>query len=287
MSVFSALVFGAVVTFLLSFSFGRSSDLASRIRPASVKETAAAAVPKGREKKKREGAGSRPGVLSVLLAAAFFVAALSALRRPEAAALAGVLGAVLPGILERRRRAALAKAVSEKLPVALVTMSSALRGGASLAQALEQAADESPEPLGSELRRVDAAVKLGASPADALDALRSRVKSPDLDLVAVATRIITRTGGDLPRLYDYVGETIREREAFRKSVGAYTAQARASGAVVSVMPLLVTAGLWVMNPGYFRPLLQHPLGRPAFFLSFCLIGVGWLVVKRMLSVVIE
>lgn len=276
------LVFGCVVTFLLSFGARRGPDL-SYLLPSS------AVAPPTEPEPERKGARPVPrqlqgGALSVLSAAALAVVVLAATSNFLFSAFSAGLGLFLPRLLKSLAESRRSRAFSEGVPVALAVMSASLRAGASLSQAIERAAADSPEPVKSELDRAARAIKLGATPEEALEAVSRRVKSSDFDLAATATAILSRTGGNLAEMYDRVSETVRERQAFRKAVMAHTAQARLSGVVVSVMPFLVTGLLYLMNPRYYDPLLESPVGRLAFYASFAMIGVGWFVVRSMLSV---
>lgn len=178
--------------------------------------------------------------------------------------------------------------INSQLETALATMASALRGGSSLAQAISQAARDTPDPLGTELRRVEKGIQLGMSPADALAVvLRDRVDSPDVDLMVIATQILARTGGNLVEVYGRLAETVRERKAFRQAVRASTAQARMSGMMVSFMPIAMTVFVRLLNPHYFDPMFATLGGKLLFLGAFGLIAFGWTIIQRMLDVGVD
>lgn len=174
--------------------------------------------------------------------------------------------------------------ISKQMDGALGLMSSALRGSASLAQAIQQAANNMPEPLGLEFQRVVKGIDLGLSPSEALTIMRDRTDSPDVDLMVTATQILFQTGGNLAEIYEKLAETVRERRAFKESVKAATAQARMSGMVVSLMPIGLTILVRMMNPHYYDPMLASVTGKMIFLGCFALILVGWMLIQRMLDV---
>lgn len=222
--------------------------------------------------------------IALITGAAAFTLAYALVGSLALSLAASALGLFAPRAwlsFQKKKRSA---AISAQMEGALALMASALRGGSSLAQAIEQAAQSVPDPLGLEFRRADRAIQIGLSPADALTVIREHAESPDVDLMVTATQILSKTGGNLAEIYDKLAETVRERKAFRQGVKAATAQARMSGMMVSLMPVGLTLLVRVINPHYFDPMLSTTGGKLVFLGAFGLIGLGWLVVQRMFDV---
>lgn len=185
---------------------------------------------------------------------------------------------------QKRKRAVL---FAKHLDGALQIAANSMRAGASLSQALGRVAEDAPDPVGAEFRKVDKAIQLGVVPAEALAAARERVESPELDLVIVATRILSQTGGNLAEIYDSIAQTVRDRRNFGQAVRAYTAQARMSAAVISIMPVVLTLFMRALNPRYFDPLLETVAGKIVAVISASMIAVGWFVIRRMIDIAAE
>lgn len=222
-----------------------------------------------------------------LLAAALLAGAMGAglaytlVPRWHVALLASLVGTLVPRLWIARARRQRADAFSQALDGALGVLSSALRAGSSLAQAIGRAAEQADEPVRSELLRAARAIALGATAAEALASVSNRVESREWELVAVATTILTRTGGNLAEVYSQIAGTIRARRAARKAVLAQTAQIRMTAGMVGIMPVGVTLVIRAMNPGYFDPMLSSPLGLAVFAAAFALIAVGWMWIRSM------
>jgi tight adherence protein B len=71
----------------------------------------------------------------------------------------------------------------------------------------------------------------------ALEELNRGVGSSDAALVAALLDVHRRTGGDLPSLLDEAGIILGHRIEARRQIRALTAQGRASGAVLAVLPI--------------------------------------------------
>jgi tight adherence protein B len=167
-----------------------------------------------------------------------------------------------------RRVAARARAWSERragervarqLPLVAQVLAAHLRAGRSLRQAVADAADDLPAPAAARMRHAAAAVGLGAPPGDAL---RLVADHADVRLLAAAVEIQARFGGDLAALLEDMSEVLHARAALVRSARVATAQARATGRIVSAMPLAGLAALALVD----RPALGMLLGT----------WIGWL-----------
>src|SRR5207244_2339363 len=94
--------------------------------------------------------------------------------------------------VKRRRKKFLAQ-----LPDTLTTLAGSLRAGRSLGQALEALAREIPAPMGRELRKIVAEIRLGRPMAEALDDAADRIGSPDFKWAVLAIQIQAEVGGNL------------------------------------------------------------------------------------------
>src|SRR5690606_38842216 len=86
----------------------------------------------------------------------------------------------------------------------LQMLSSGLRAGFGLLQAMEAASDQLPDPIATEIRRTMRDTAMGASVENALAALNERVGSPDFDIVITAILIQRNVGGNLAEILDNV-----------------------------------------------------------------------------------
>ncbi len=149
----------------------------------------------------------------------------------------------------------------------------ALRSGYSVLQALETIATELPPPVSKEFERVVQEVRLGLSMPKALDNMYHRVPSEDLDLVITAVNIQREVGGNLAEVLDTISFTIRERVRIKGEIRALTAQGRASGWIISILPIALGLLLYIINPTYVSELwvMEDPFVIPG------VIPCGWLV----------
>lgn len=185
------------------------------------------------------------------------------------------LGPVMaPGHL--RRRAATRR--EEAVPEVLDAIARALRSGASLLQALGEAAGEKG-PLQNELRQVVAEAERGAGTSAALDAWGERQPSGSIRLAAAALCLGAETGGANARAVDGVAATVRQRLAVAGEARALTAQPRVSAQVIGLAPVGFCALSAATDPELARVLFTTPLGWAilAVGLALDLIGMRWMI----------
>jgi tight adherence protein B len=183
-------------------------------------------------------------------------------------------------VVKYRQRKRLRK-LNGQLPEALGLLSNALKAGFSLPQALDSVAHNIGTPAGEELSRVTREMGVGASLEQALRNMLKRVASEDLDLIVTAILIHKSVGGNLAHVLDSISDTIRKRVMVKNQISALTAQARASGWIISLLPIGVAAILYVIAPTYFRTLTTDPVGIALLIVAGASIVVGNMFIRRI------
>jgi tight adherence protein B len=169
--------------------------------------------------------------------------------------------------------------ISEQLPEALDMMSRSLQAGHATSIAFQMVATELPEPVSVEFGRAFEEQRLGLPLEQAILHMTERApNNRDLKIFATSVIIQKETGGNLSELLAGLAETIRARYRFQGKVRSLTAEGRASGLVLALIPIAFVAALQVMNPKYFEPLVTTPLGHTILFYTAAawLAGVAWL-----------
>jgi tight adherence protein B len=183
-------------------------------------------------------------------------------------------------ILVTRRR----KQFANQLPDALITLAGSLRAGRSLGQAIEALSREVGDPMGRELRKVVAEVRLGRTLQEALGDAAARIASDDFRWAVLAMQIQSEVGGNLAELLDQVAQTMRERSRMRGEVKALTAEGRASALMLVIMVPGLGLAMWALNPSYMEPLFSTGTGHIMLGISAVMIGGGYLWMNSMVKI---
>jgi tight adherence protein B len=181
--------------------------------------------------------------------------------------------------IDRKRRA-----FSDQLPDNLDVVASGLRAGHSLVGGLSLVVNDAAEPSRSEFQRVVADEQLGVPLEDALSVVARRMKSRDVEQVALVSSLQRETGSNSAEVLDRVIESIRERAGLRRLVRSLTAQGRMSRWVVTFLPVGLLLAISAINPAYMRPLFTHTSGRVILTIGAIMIISGSLLIKKIVNI---
>jgi tight adherence protein B len=181
--------------------------------------------------------------------------------------------------IERKRRA-----FGDQLPDNLDVVASGLRAGHSLIGGLSLVVNDAAEPSRTEFKRAIADEQLGVPLEDALGTVATRMKSRDLEQVALVSSLQRETGSNSAEVLDRVIESIRERQGLRRLVRSLTAQGRLSRWVVSFLPVGLLLAVSAINPTYMQPLFTHTSGRIVLVIGAIMIVSGSLLIKKIVDI---
>ncbi len=186
-----------------------------------------------------------------------------------------------PIVVLRARRGRGDARVESALPGALEAVARAQRTGASLRQAVGEAAARTPGPLGQELERVSTQAERGVPLVQALDHLADRRPLPGVRLAVAALCLGAETGGAQAQAVDGVATTLRDRLAVLAEVRALSSQARISALVISLAPLGFGAFAATTDPRTAVFLFHTGAGFALLAAGGVLDGLGWMWMNRL------
>ena len=196
----------------------------------------------------------------------------------------GGLAYFAPGFYVKYRQRRRSKAINGQLADTILLLSNALKAGYSFAQSMATIARSAPAPMSDEFNRAVREMNLGITVDEALDHMNQRIQSEDFDLMVTAVQIHRVVGGNLAEILDTIAFTIRERIRIHGEIRTLTAQARASGYIITALPFALVGILTVVSPGYIVPLFKEPLGWFLITLSLVMMAIGYAVIRRIASI---
>jgi len=183
-------------------------------------------------------------------------------------------------ILHRRRLSRL----RNQLPQALVVLSTSVRAGLSLPQALKAASEQVPAPAGEEFGAVVRDTALGGTTDAALASFERRAPLPEVRFLVAGLGLARATGGSLAPLLDSIAETLKERERLRGQARALSAQGRLSGWVVGSVPVVMLAVMYLIDPVFVGPLFTTPPGLIMLGAAIVLEALGALGIHAVVAI---
>ena len=222
----------------------------------------------------------------MLLIGAFSLAILSEFRwLPFWMGLLVASGAgSLPYIYVLRRRAKKFRQFELQFPDALDFLARSLRAGHPLAISLEMLAQEEVPPLSVEMRTTAEERKLGLPLDQALDNLAKRLPLLNVRLFVAAVKLQSRTGGKLGEVLGGLAETMREAASVQGEVRALAAHGRATGLVLTLLPIAIATMMEIVNPGYLDILFENPTGRQMVVVCLVALLAAHFVIQKIVDV---
>lgn len=198
--------------------------------------------------------------------------------------LAAVIGFIIPKtVLKQKRKKRLARINYQLIEVLGMTANS-MRAGFSFMQAMQLVGREVPDPLGPEFDRVVRQAGLGVPLEDVFEEMVDRLPNNELEVVVRAILAQRRSGGNLAELLETMEETIRGRVRILEELRTLTAQGRMSSWIITLIPVGLAFYLALVNPEYFNPMLQHPLGWAMLLVATVSTLIGWVFIRKIIKI---
>ena len=196
----------------------------------------------------------------------------------------GLIVAPLPLVFVKRRARKRLEKFEEQFPEAVDLIARALRAGHALPTALQMVAEEIPQPVGEEFKRLFDQHSYGMSLPDALRAFGERV--PLLDARFFVTAVLTQRemGGNLSEVLDKLSAVIRDRFKVKRQVRVVSAHGRITGMVLGFLPPAVALVIFLISPNHLRLLTDDPLGQYMVAAGVFLQIIGVMAIRKIVDV---
>lgn len=228
------------------------------------------------------GGFGRPRLFSILLSAVGAVAGWGVLG--FGGVVAGAAGGFVGTRAVARRNAVRAvELLEDQFRDAVVALAAAVRAGLSLRRAIEEVAGDAEPPLRPILEQAVRRLEVGEPLPSVVESMSRALRTPDAPLLGTLLAIHARAGGDLPSMLEDLGSLVGQRRDARRTLRAMTAQGRASGAVLAVLPIaFVTLLSWTGGDG-LGDFYRTPAGSALLVAGLTCEGLGFLWIRRLVT----
>ena len=183
----------------------------------------------------------------------------------------------------RHQRIQRIKKVEEQLPLALDIVNRAVRAGHPVISAVQLAAQEMADPVGTEFGLIVDETTYGVEFKEALTNFARRTGSDDAHFFAVSVSIQSETGGNLVEILQGLANVMRGRQTLGKRVKALASEGRASAVVLSVLPVLMIGFMLMIHPTVYSDKFSDPIFWPVVIITGLVYMAGWMMVRRIVN----
>ena len=194
------------------------------------------------------------------------------------------LGLFIPNLILKIRNVRRKQKFNNQILDAIMILSSSLKGGLSLLQALEVLVEEMPAPMSQEIGLVGRENKMGITLEESLRRLGKRMNMEELNLVINSVLVARETGGDLTKVFSRLTVTIRDNRKLKENIKTLTLQGRLQGIVMSILPIVFVLWVWNFNRHHFDNMLQTEAGRVLLIVAVVLQVVGMFLIRKFSAI---
>lgn len=203
-------------------------------------------------------------------------------ENPLSASVGLLLGSVAPLLYVFFARMRRQRLMTQQLPGMIEELARTAKTGRSIDQCCAIVANDTPEPLGSELRVCARRMEMGEDIATALRDLPERTGLIALNILVTSLSVHQTTGGDLVMVLERLAQTIRDRLLFLGRLRAATIGSRWTAILMISLPPLIITFFILRDANYLNQLLSTYWGRTMSIAAVVLQIVGSIAVLSIL-----
>jgi tight adherence protein B len=169
-------------------------------------------------------------------------------------------------------------------PDALDIIVRSVRSGYPLNTALAIVAENLPEPVSGEFKRIVNEVTYGWTLQEALNRFRERMRESDVDFFVTVLSVQQECGGNLSEVLGNLSKVLRSRKHLRLKIKALSSEGRVTAWVLGSLPVLVVGAVSYMAPGHFDPMLNSSTGNIIIAVIVAMMATGAVMIKRIINI---
>ena len=175
------------------------------------------------------------------------------------------------------------KRFTREFAPAIDTIVRSVRSGLPVNEALKIVASEIAEPVRSEFRMLNEAMKVGVTMEDGLKRMYERMPTPEVNFFGIVMSIQQKTGGNLSEALSNLSGVLRDRKKMAAKIRAMSSEAKAGAMIIGSLPPGVTAMIYVSSPSYMQPMFDADIGKLMLMGCAAWMATGVAVMMKMVK----
>lgn len=193
------------------------------------------------------------------------------------------MSCLIPSLLIRNKLQQRRSNFELQLPDAITAISSSVKAGLSLVQAIEQVTTDLPAPISQEFGLIIRWHQAGMALDESLRKAQQRLCSRNFNLVCSALMVNRERGGDLSDILEHIAFAIRELYRLEEKLRVETSAPRFEAKVMMCAPLFIVGLFFLFQPDLVHQMLHHPIGIAMIIISSLLMLVAYLWIQKILN----
>jgi len=193
-------------------------------------------------------------------------------------------GGCLPWLIIRHLEQKRRDRLERQLVDGITTLASGIRAGLNMVQSIELLVANTGGPIHEEFEQLLREYRMGMDLNHAMRRAADRIRSTHYRLLFSALQMHRRRGGDVGATLDSLAESIREIQRLEGKLDAVTAQGRTQARMMAVMPLVLLALLYAIEPDGVGSLFTDAVGRIILAIAAALVAIAFWWIKKIMTV---
>ena len=174
--------------------------------------------------------------------------------------------------------------IENDLLQAVIIMNNAFKSGRSIVQAIDLVGHELPGIIGSQFIIMKKELAKGLSVDVVFQRFADRVDIEEVSYLTASLSILNRTGGNIIKVFDAIENSLFMKKKLRLELESLTSSSKIIMWILFLIPIAYVIIISILNPVYFDPFFNTPLGIILITLSVVLYVVYILIVRKILRV---
>lgn len=187
-------------------------------------------------------------------------------------------GFIIDNIMIRRR-----ERLEEQTSDVMTALSASIKGGMTIEQSFDEIVETMYPPISDEFALIRERIEAGQPVVAAVRTANERLDIPRLGLIFQAIAISLERGGQLASLMDRLAESTREIERVEERVKTETSGLRLSARIMTLMPFLILALLYIIEPNQVLLLFNSIIGNFILVLAIAMDIAAYTIMKKLIE----
>ena len=158
-----------------------------------------------------------------------------------------------------------------------------IKSGLPLMDCLKVIVGDTQEPVKGEFRAIVESQAVGLPLGDACLKLYERMPVAEANFFGIVIYIQQKSGGNLSEALGNLSRVLRDRKKMKAKIQAMSMEAKASGAIIGALPIVVMLLVYLTSPDYISLLWTESLGNLMLAASAFWMSCGIFVMKKMIN----
>ena len=175
------------------------------------------------------------------------------------------------------------KKIEKDMLKAIIIMNNAFKSNLSIMQAIYTVYHELDGYISEEFRKMYIDLTFGLTTDIAFERFNERVDNDEARYITTSLNVLNKTGGNIVQVFSSVEKNAFTRKKLNDELRSLSSSARAIFKILVSIPIILFLLIISMNPSYFNPLFNDPIGWLVLLVCILLYSSYIFIIRRVMK----